>query len=84
MKANVVFKHRDQPRAVLQVGDDDYYVVTSDNYVDMARADDIRGDLTLVNVKWLLNLTRGTLINIKVLGRYVTVHSAIQASAAAV
>jgi hypothetical protein len=84
MKANVVLKHRNHPRAVLRVEDDDYFVVTRDHYVDMDQSDDIQGGLALVDVKWLLNLTRETLVNIKVLGRYVTMQSAIQASTAVV
>ena len=83
MKAHVVFKHDEHPRAVLRVGDGEYFVVTSEHYVDMAHSDAIRGDLTLVDVKWLLNLTRSTLINIRVLGRYVTMNSAIEASSSA-
>lgn len=80
MKADVVYKHRDHPHAVLRVGDEDYFVVRSERYVDIAHADDMRGDLTLVDVKWLLNLTRGTLVNIRVLGRYVSLDAAMQAS----
>lgn len=82
MKINVVFKNREHPRAVLRFGDEDYFVVTSEHDVDIAPADELRGDLTLLNVKWLLNLTRGRLINISVLGRYVTQAAAIQASTA--
>ncbi len=80
MKASVVFKHGEHPCAVLRSRDDEFFVVTSEHYVDMAHSDAISGDLTLADVKWLLNLTRGTLINIRVLGRYVTINSAIEAS----
>jgi hypothetical protein len=84
MKANVVFILRGDPRAVLRVNDNDYFVVMSKYYADMAHADDISGDLPMRDVKWLFNVTRGTLIDVKVLGRYATMQSAIQAMAPAV
>lgn len=83
MKANVVFKHQQDARAVLRVDDDDYFVVISSYHADMALADDISGDLTMRDVKWLFNLTRSTLIDVKVLGRYATMQSAIQTTALA-
>jgi hypothetical protein len=79
MKAQVVFVHQQQWVATLQVGSDDYYVVQSKSHAAMARADEISGDLALRDVKWLLNITRSKLIDIKVLGRYGTLRSAIAA-----
>ena len=84
MKANVVFIHQRDARAVLRVNNNDYFVVIGKHSTDMAHADDISGDLTMRDVKWLFNLTRGTLIDVKVLGRYATMQSAIQAPAPAV
>lgn len=84
MKAHVVFNHQRDPLAVLRVNENDYFVVMSKYSTDMAHADDISGDLTMRDVKWLFNVTRGTLIDVKVLGRYATMRSAVQATAPAV
>ncbi len=80
MKMNVVFVHEYDPRQVLEVNGDDYYVVQSKRNSDMGTADQISGDLTSHNVKWLLNVTRGTLVDVEVLGRHCTVRDAIRAA----
>ena len=81
MKANVIFIHKHNPRHVLKVDGSGYFVVQSKNYADIAPADEISGDLTLRDVKWLLNITRGTLVDVEVLGRHATAEDAIAAAA---
>lgn len=80
MQADVVFKHEQDPCVVLRVARDDYFVVTSNYYVDMTYQDDISGDLSLEGIKWVLNLTRSSLVDVKVMGRYATMRAAIQAT----
>jgi len=79
MKAHVVFINKYQPRIVMQAADS-YVVVQSRSRAAIGPTDEISGDLTLHNVKWLLNLTRSMLINIKVLGRFSSLDTALEAA----
>jgi hypothetical protein len=81
MKANVIFTSKHDPRHVLKVVGSGYFVVRSKYHTDIAPADEISGDLILRDVKWLLNITRGTLVDVEVLGRHSTVEDAIKAAA---
>ena len=79
MKAHVVYINAHQPRIVMQTGDS-YVVVQSRSRMAIGASDDISGDLTLHNVKWLLNLTRSTLVKIRILGRYSALDAALEAA----
>ena len=79
MKVHVVHIHPQQPRIVLQTGDR-YVLVESQSRAAICDTDEISGDLSLPNVKWLLNLTRSSLVNIKVLGRYLALEAAQEAA----
>lgn len=78
MRAHVVYVSPQQPRVVIQAAGR-YVVVESQSQAAIADTDEISGDLTLHNVKWLLNLTRSSLVNIKVLGRYSALEAALEA-----
>jgi hypothetical protein len=79
MKANAVFIHQQYPRAALQVGDDEFFAVQTKRRKDIALEDDISGDLAMSEGKRLFNLSRGTLIHVKILGRFPTLAAAIEA-----
>jgi hypothetical protein len=80
MKADVVFVHGRDPRHVLKVNGGDYFVVRSTHQTDMSAADQITGDLTMRGVKWLLNVTRGTLVDVEIIGRHGSMQDAIMAA----
>lgn len=80
MKANAIFIHKNQSRHVLEVDGDTYFVIQSRKRAGIAPADIISGDLTLHDVKWVLNITRGILVDIEVLGRHATAQEAIVAA----
>lgn len=79
MKANAVFIHQQYPRAALQAGDDEFIAVQTKRRKDIALEDDISGDLAVSDVKPLFNISRGTLIHVKILGRFPTLAAAIDA-----
>ena len=79
MKANAVFIHQQYRRAALQVGDDEFFAVQTRRRKDIALEDDISGDLVISEGKRLFNISRGTLIQVKILGRYPTLAAAIEA-----
>lgn len=80
MTARVVFVHAAVPRVALEIGDDSYVVVQNKCQADMDYADVISGDLTIADVKWMLNITRSKLLRIQVLGRYATLERAVAAT----
>ncbi len=82
MKANAVFIHQQYPRAALQVAHDEFFAIETRCKHDLALTDEVAGDLRLEKVKWIFNLTRCTLIEIKVLGHYVTLPAAVGATKA--
>ncbi len=71
-----------QPRAALQTTPTDFFAVQTRSRNDVGMADELTGDLTMSKVKWFFNVTRGTLIEMKVIGRYPTLTSAIDATRA--
>ena len=80
MKANAVFIHQGHSRAALQLGCDDFFAIQTEHCADVGLADEITGDLTMNNAKWFFNITKGTLVQAKVLGRFPTLRSAIGAA----
>lgn len=80
MKANTVFVHGRFPRAALQTTLTDFFAIEIKAREDIELADEVTGHLALNKVKWFFNVTQGTLISIKVLGRFQTLHSAIGAA----
>ncbi|MEX2482489.1 MAG: hypothetical protein WD928_16650 [Gammaproteobacteria bacterium] len=77
MKAHVLYIDTHQPRIVMEAASG-YVVVQSRSRAAIRATDEISGDLTLHNVKWLLNLTRRTLVDIEVVGRYSTLDAALE------
>jgi hypothetical protein len=82
MKANAVFIHQQYPRAALQVAHNQFFAIETRRKHDLALTEEVTGDLLLEQVKWLFNVTRGTLIEVKVLGRYATLPAAVGATKA--
>lgn len=80
MKANTVFVHERFPSAALQTSFNDFFAIQTKFHEDIEVADEVTGHLALNKVKWFFNVTRGTLIQIKVLGRFQNLHSAIGAA----
>jgi hypothetical protein len=80
MKANAVFIHKQYPRAALQVAHDQFFAIETRRRHDLALTDEVTGDLLLEQVKWMFNVTRSTLIQIKVLGRYSSLPAAVGAT----
>lgn len=80
MKANAVFIHQRHSRAALQTTCNEFFAIQTKGRRDVGLADEITGDLTMINAKLFLNLTRGTLVQGKVLGRFPTLQSAIGAA----
>lgn len=80
MKASAIFVHKQDPRHVLEVAGLGYFVVKTKHYSDIAPTDSISGDMTKQGVCWLLNLTRSTLVDIKLLSRHAIVEDAITAA----
>ena len=80
MQVHAVFVHRWQPRTVLQAAPGDYYTVQTPSRYDIRLADELSGELSRVNVRWLLNENRQTVICIEVIGRYPSIESAIDAT----
>ena len=79
MKANVVFIHRQHPRAALQVGQSEFFAVQTKRRKDIALEDQISGNFVISDGKPLFNLSRGTLIHVRILGRFPTLAAAIEA-----
>lgn len=79
MKANVVFVHQEHPRAVLQVGREEFFAIQSKRRKDMGLGDDISGNLTIPDGKRFFNISKGTLIHVEVLGRFPTLEATIEA-----
>ena len=80
MKANAVFLHPKQPRVALETSGADFFAIQTKSRGDVGIADEITGDLAMSKVKWFFNVTQGTLIEVKVLGRFPTLQSAISAT----
>lgn len=80
MKADAVFIHQRFPRVALQVAGNDFFAIQTKYRNDIGIADQITGDLAMHKVKYFFNITRGTLIQVKVLGRFATLNSAIGAT----
>jgi len=80
MKANAVFVDQRQPRAALQTAPSEFFAIQTKSRSDVGMADQITGDLAMARVKWFFNVTQSTLIQVKVLGRYPTLQSAISAT----
>jgi hypothetical protein len=81
MKAEAVFVHKRYPRAALRVAHNDFFAVQTARPHDLRIDEQITGDLSKGKAKWFFNVSRGTLINVKVLGRFPTLESAIGATA---
>ena len=79
MKANTVFVHDQNSRAALQAGAHEFFAIQTRRRHDVALDDEVTGDLLRNHVKWFFNVTRGTLITIKVLGSYASLRAAIAA-----
>ena len=81
MRVNVAYVHPHQPQVVLQAADGVYVLVQCRFRTDIGDHDIIAGDPLLANVKWFLNVTRGLLIDINVLGHYPTLAAALLSAA---
>lgn len=77
MKISVVYIHPLQPRVIVHTQGGSYVLVQLRFRADIGRGDVITGDPLLPNVRWFLNVTRGLLIDIQVLGRYPTLAAAM-------
>lgn len=80
MKASTVFVHNRFPRAAVQATLNDFFAIQTKRREDLEVEDEVTGDLALNKVKWFFNVTQGTLIQVKVLGRFHTLHLAIGAT----
>jgi hypothetical protein len=81
MKASVLYIHARDPRMVLAADSKSYFIVQVRERSALARTDVLSGDLKLKNVKWLFNITRGTLVDVTVLSTHKTAKAAIDAVA---
>jgi hypothetical protein len=79
MKASAAFVHQNYPRVALKVADNDFFVIETARHTDVGIADHITGDLAMTTTKWCFNVTRGSLVPVKVLGRFATLPLAIRA-----
>lgn len=81
MKASAVYIHQHHSRVALQVALDDFFAIQTKYRDDVWLADEITGDLAMQKVKYFFNITRGTLVRGRVLGRFGNLKSAIGATA---
>jgi len=82
MKANAVYIHQKYPRAALQAAGEDFFAVQTKHRKDIGLEDNISGDLAMSDGKRLFNISKGKLIHAKVLGRFSTLATAIEAMSA--
>lgn len=82
MNANAVYIQQKYPRAALQVAGDEFFAAQSERRKDIELEDNISGDLAMSDGKRLLNISKGTLIQVRVLGRFPTLESTIEAISA--
>jgi hypothetical protein len=75
-----MFIHQRHSRVALQTTCNNFFTIQTKRRGDVGLADEITGDLTINDVKLFLNLTRRTLVQAKVLGRFPTLQSAIGAA----
>lgn len=78
MMASAVFVHPRLSRAAIQVSASDYFTIQTRTRADVDISDQITGELTMKKAKWFFNVTQGTLIQVQVLGRFPTLHSAVR------
>ena len=82
MKASAVFVHQSEPRATLRASDTDFFAIQMTTRADLYLHDEVTGDLALNKRKWFFNLTREKFIEVRTIGRFGTLVSAIRATSA--
>ena len=80
MKANAVFINQRHSRAALQVAHNQFMAIETKHSGEIRIQDQISGDLVMDKINWCFNISRDTLVHIRVLGQFRTLRAAIDAT----
>lgn len=80
MKANTVFVHRHLPHAVVKGDAAAYFRISTGRRGDLGLDDEMTGDLGTNRGKWCFNITRSTLIHVRVLSQHSSLRAAVLAT----